>query len=174
MHTLWQDVRYGLRVLSKSPGFTLTAILTLALGIGATTAIFSVVYATMLKPLPYPEPQRIVRVWQLDEKSHASNFSDPNFEDLRDANRSFGAFAEYGFGVTTVTGGREALRINGASVSKGFFAALGIQPVLGRGFLPEEMQFGGNPVVLVSNNFWRSSLNASPDLANKKLTFDGK
>src|SRR5271154_3751966 len=101
MHTIWQDVRYGLRVLAKNPGFALAAILTLALGIGATTAIFSVVYATLLQPLPFPEPNRIVRVWEVSDEGSHNNFSDPNFEDLRDANRSFDAFAQYNLGTTT-------------------------------------------------------------------------
>ena len=174
MHTLWQDVRYGLRILSNNPGFAITAILTLALGIGASTAIFSVVYAALLQPLPYPQPERIVRVWELDDKGHQSNLSDPNFEDLRDLNRTFASFAEYASGITTVTGGREAVRINNAVVSKEFFDALGIQPVLGRSFLPEEMRFGGSPAVLVSNNFWRSSFGSNPDLSNRHLNFDRK
>jgi putative ABC transport system permease protein len=174
MHTLWQDVRYGLRVLSKNPGFAITAILTLALGIGATTAIFSVVYAALLQPLPYPQPERILRVWELDDAGHQNNFSDPNFEDLRDGNKSFESFAEFAPYVTTVTGGPEAVRINGAAVSKQFFGALGIQPMLGRAFLPEETKFGGTPAVLISNNFWRSSLGEIADFSKVHLNFDGK
>jgi putative ABC transport system permease protein len=174
MLTLWQDVRYGLRVLAKNPGFAMAAILTLALGIGATTSIFSVVYAALLQPLPFPDPNRIVRVWEVSDEGYHNNFSDPNFEDLRDANRSFEAFAQYGSYTTTVTGGREAMRVDEAPVSKQFLGAMGIQPVVGRGFLPEEMQFGGSPVVLVSYAFWRGSLGGDADLSKKHLTFDGK
>src|SRR5580693_1640981 len=95
MNGLWQDIRYGLRMLAKNPGFTAVAVLTLALGIGAVTSIFSVVYAVLLKPLPYPEPSRLMRVWQVDSEGEQGNLSDPNFEDLRDANRSFETLAEY-------------------------------------------------------------------------------
>lgn len=174
MHTLLQDVRFGLRLLTKNPGFAITAILTLALGIGATTAIFSVVYAALLQPLPYPQADRIVRVWEVGADGGQSNLSDPNFEDLRDSNHSFAAFAEYASGITTVTGVREAARFNNAAVSIQFFDAMGIRPVLGRTFRPEEMQFGASPVVLVSNNFWRASLGGNNDLTNKHLSFDGK
>jgi putative ABC transport system permease protein len=174
MLTLWQDVRYGLRMLAKSPGFAVAAILTLGLGIGATTSIFSVVYATLLQPLPFPEPERIVRVWELNDQGHRNNFSDPNFEDLRDASRSFQAFAQYASYTTTVTGARQAMRVGEAPVSKQFFGAMGIQPAIGRGFLPEETRFGGNPVVLVSYGFWRAALGGDPDLSRKHLAFDGK
>jgi predicted permease len=175
MHTLWQDVRYGLRLLLKSPGFAITAILTLALGIGASTAIFSVVYAALLKPLPYPQPDRIVRVWQVDDKGYKSNISDPNFEDLRDGTRSFSSLAEYSSSITeTVSLGRDVFRMNCTFVSKQFFDAMGIQPVIGRGFLPEETRFGGSPVVLVSNSFWKSSLGGDSDLSTKRVTFEGK
>src|SRR5579864_3192551 len=171
MHTVWQDVRYGLRLLLKSPGFAVTAILTLALGIGASTAIFSVVYAALLKPLPYPQPDRIVRVWEVDDKGHKSNISDPNFEDLRDGNRSCSSLAEYSSSITeTVSLGRDVFRMSGTFVSKQFFDAMGIQPVIGRGFLPEETRFGGSPVVLVSNSFWKSSLGGDSDLSTKHLT----
>ena len=174
MLTLWQDVRYGLRVLAKNPGFAMAAILTLALGIGATTAIFSVVYAALLQPLPFPQPGRIVRVWEVSDKGSHNNVSDPNFEDLRDGARSFASFAQYTASITTVTGGHEALRAGEAPVSKQFFAAVGVQPAIGREFLPDETRFGGNPVALVSYNFWRSSLQGDADLSAKHLTFDGK
>ncbi|HMI50119.1 MAG TPA: ABC transporter permease [Candidatus Saccharimonadales bacterium] len=174
MHTLWQDVRYGLRVLSKNPGFTLVVVLTLALGIGATTSIFSVVYATLLHPLPYPGPERIVRVWEVDAKGKRQNFSDPNFEDLREANRSFAALAQYGTGTTTVTGGSHALRVGAADVSRQFFEALGVQPAVGRGFAGEETRMGGNPVVLVSFSFWKSALGGAQDFSLRHLNFDGK
>ena len=172
MHTIWQDVRYGLRLLLKSPGFAVTAILTLALGIGASTAIFSVVYAALLKPLPYPQPDRIVRVWQVDDKGYKSNISDPNFEDLRDGSRSFSSLAEYSSSITeTVSLGRDVFRMNGTFVSKQFFDAMGIQPVVGRGFLPEETRLGGSPVVLVATPFGnRLSAEIRTSLQNASLS----
>lgn len=174
MHTLWQDVRYALRVLGKNLGFTTVVILTLALGIGATTAIFSVTYATLLRPLPYPQPEKIVQVWEQDSEGHRQNFSDPNFEDVRDGSQSFSSLAEYASSLTTITGGSEAVRLNVAAVSKQFFDALRVQPVLGRGFAAEETRMGGNPVALASSAYWKSALGGTQDIAGKHLTLDGK
>src|SRR6266849_1747888 len=173
MNSLWQDIRYGLRMLAKNPGFTTVAVLTLALGIGAVTSIFSVVYAVLLRPLPYREPSQLMRVWQVDSEGQQGNLSDPNFEDLRDANRSFEAFAEYSTWPVTLTGVQQPLRVNSGAVSKQFFRAMGVEPAMGRSFSEQESQFGGAPAILVSYSFWKNSLGGDPDFSNRRLNLDG-
>ena len=170
MDTLRHDLRYALRMMRKSPGFTAVALLTLGLGIGACTAIFSVVYGVLLAPLPYPDPEQIMQVWQVGPKGGRMSTSDPNFEEWREQNRSFQALAQYAWGATTITGGSEPVRASGARVSRGFFAALGVQPVIGRAFLDEELSEGAAPAVVVSHGFWQRFLGDDPDLSKHKLT----
>ena len=148
METMVQDLRYALRVLKKNPGFTFVTIFTLALGIGATTAIFGVVYGVLLRPLPYDKPDQLVQLREVDERGHGMNFADPNFEDIRSQNHSLQGLAEYGAGVESVSGGAEPTRTTVASVSQDFFPLMRVQPVLGRGFLPENHRFGAAPVAL--------------------------
>ena len=167
--SLWQDFSFALRLFVKTPSFSVSAILTLALGIGATTAIFSVVYGVLLRPLPYPQPDRIVHVWEQGDTGNRMNFADPNFEDIRSQNKSLLAVAEYNSGVATVAGSIEPARLNASSVSKDFFDVLGIHPVFGRSFAPEEQKFGAPPVALVSHSFWRQSLNSARDLSAVRL-----
>jgi hypothetical protein len=121
-------------MLRKSPGFTSVAILTLALGIGASTSIFSVVDAVLLRPLPYPNPQQIVRVWEQDPDGHRMNLADPNFDDFLAQNNTFASLAVYGYGLSSISGGSEPVRLNIAAVSSGFFKALGVEPFRGRAF----------------------------------------
>src|SRR5882757_9671466 len=155
METILQDVRYGLRMLRKSPGFTVIAVLTLALGIGATTAIFSVVNGVLLHPLPYEKPDQIVRLWELNARGQRVNFTDPNFEDLCSQNHSFQKLSEYGATLTSVSGGSEPTRTMVAAVSRDFFPLMRIQPVRGRGFASEDQRFGAEPTALVSYNYWQ-------------------
>src|SRR5271170_6468219 len=117
MDSLWQDFKYALRTLAKKPGFTLIALLTLALGIGASTAIFSVVDAVLLRALPYPSPEKIVRVWEQAPDGHRMNLSDPNFDDFLAQNNTFASLAAYGFGLTSISGGSEPVRVDIAVVS---------------------------------------------------------
>src|SRR5882724_7213095 len=117
MDSLWQDFKYALRTLVNNPGFSLIALLTLALGIGASTAIFSVVDAVLLRALPYPNPQRIVRVWERAPDGHRMNLADPNFDDFRTQNNTFASLAVYGYRLSSVSGGTEPVRINIAEVS---------------------------------------------------------
>jgi len=135
MDSLWQDFKYALRTLAKKPGFTLIALLTLALGIGASTAIFSVVDAVLLRALPYRSPEKIVRVWEQAPDGHTMDLSDPNFDDFLAQNNTFSSFAAYGFGQTSVSGGSEPVRVNIAVVSRDFFKALGVEPFRGRALL---------------------------------------
>ncbi len=174
LESLLQDLRFALRLFLKAPSFSISAILTLALGIGATTAIFSVVYGVLLRPLPYPHPDRIVRLWEQGAAGNRMNFADPNFEDIRSQNKSLLAVAEYNSGVATVTGAIEPARLNASSVSSDFFAVLGVHPVFGRSFAPEEQKFGASPVALVSHSFWRQSLNSTRDLSAVRLKINSQ
>jgi predicted permease len=156
-------------MLAKQRGFTALTVLTLALGIGATTAIFSVVYGVLLRPLPYPRPDRIVAVKEVSPKYGRMNFSDPNFEDLRSSNRSLQGMAEYSAWVQSISGATEPTRSKVATVSRDFFIALGVQPVIGRAFSPEDQREGASPAVLVSHTYWRQDLGGSADLSRYKL-----
>lgn len=170
-----RDIRFAFRTLSRAPFFTVIAILTLALGIGATTAIFTVVDGVLLRPLPYPEPQRIVRLWEVGAKGGEMNFSDPDFEDLQEQTRSFTSLAKASdWGIVSVVGGNEPVRAQSAGVGKEFFRTMGVQPLRGRFFVPEEQREGGTPAVVVSAGFWRSALGGAPIGSGLTLTFDGK
>ena len=127
METLLRELRYGLRILTKSPGFAAIAVVTLALGIGVSTAIFSVVDAVLLRALPYPNPQRIVRVWEQAADGHRMNLADPNFDDFRSQNNTFADLAAYAYWLSSVSGGSEPVRVNIAEVSSGF-CSLRISP----------------------------------------------
>jgi len=170
METIIQDLRYALRVLRKNPGFTFVTVFTLALGIGATTAIFGVVYGVLLRPLPYDKPDQIVQLWEVSDRGHRMNFTDPNFEDLRSQGHSLQGLAEYAAWVQPVLGGAEPTRTMVASVSQDFFPLMRVQPALGRGFLPENHRFGAAPVALVSYGYWRQYLGSATDLSAIKLT----
>ena len=174
MNRLLQDVRYAGRVLRKRPGFTATAVLTLALGIGAAVAIFSVVRGVLLEPLPYPQPDRIVQVWQVGDEGQRMMWSEPNFHDVRDQSRSFQALAAYANGLFTVTRpDQPAEEVLGAAVSDGFFGTIGTRPTLGRTPLPDEFDSAA-PVAVVSETFWRSSLGADPDALGRTIELDGQ
>jgi len=172
MNTLLQDFRYGLRMLAKNPGFTVVAVLTLALGIGATTAIFSVVYGVLLRPLPYHNPDQIVELWELNAKGGRMSFADPNFTDVRSQNHTLQGVAEFSAWLQSVSGGSEPTRTMVASVSHDFFLLMDVEPVLGRGFAPDEQRFGAAPVGLVSYAYWKQYLGGSEDLAKVKLTIE--
>ena len=169
MQTLWQDLRYALRMLGKNPSFTIAAIFTLALGVGATTTIFSVVYGVLLRPLPYRNPEKILRVWELSDAGGRMHFTDPNFEDLRAQNRSLQGMAEYYAGFENVAGLGEASRTMTAHVSNDFFQVMGVQPILGRGFAPEEQRFGASTAALVSYAYWKQTLGSTQDLSSIHL-----
>jgi putative ABC transport system permease protein len=170
METIIQDLRYALRVLRKNPGFTFVTVFTLALGIGATTAIFGAVYGVLLRPLPYDQPNQIVQLWELSDHGHRMNFTDPNFEDIRSQSHALRGLAEFGAGVESVSGGAEPTRTMVASVSQDFFPLMRVQPVLGRGFLAENHRFGAAPVALVSYGYWKQHLGSATDLSAVKLT----
>ena len=146
-----QDLRYAVRALIQRPGFTIVAVLTLALGIGATTAIFSVVYGVLLRPLPYPDSNRIMAVFEVTSKGRPSRLADPNFDDFRDQSRSFQAMAKYRDDVASVSGASQPTRTTVARVSPDFLEVFGIQPILGRDFSASDAKKGAGPTVLVSD-----------------------
>jgi predicted permease len=157
MQTLWQDLRYGARMLLKKPGFTLIAVLTLAFGIGATTAIFSLVNAVLLRPLPYPDAERLLSVGQQFKRGLAAA-GEPKFLFWREHNQSFEALAAYsGFGGAegNLSGGSEAEFVRGLRVSEDFFRVLGVYPALGRAFTNAEDTPGSAPVAILSDGLWR-------------------
>ena len=168
---MFQDLRYGARLLLKHRGFTAVAVLTLALGIGACTAIFSIVDAVLLRPLPYPEAEKIVSLREVDAKDRQNTFAEPNVLDVHARNHTLAAAAEYNMQLTTVLGGSEPVRTRVAYVSGEFFKTLGVQPATGRSFLPEEAKAGGPPVAVVSHGYWQRLLSGRNDLAATPLRF---
>jgi putative ABC transport system permease protein len=173
METLLRELRYGLRILTKSRGFAAIAVLTLALGIGASTAIFSVVDAVLLRALPYPNPQQIVRVWEQAPDGHGMQLADPNFEDFRTQNNTFAYLAEYAELLRSVSGGSEPVRVQIAEVTSGFFEALGVAPFRGRAFAPEEQRLPGTPAAIVSYSYWQRYLGGATDLSKFHLSMEG-
>ncbi len=175
MSTFIQDVRYGLRTLSKSPGFTIVAIITLALGIGANTAIFSIVNAVLLKPLPVPEPDRLLYVTSAfsNQQNVARSFamSYPDFFDLRSMAKSFTGLSAYHGDSFTLTGVAQPLHINGVSVSGDFFNVVGKLPELGRGFTLDEEK-PGSRVVVLSHHLWESSFHGDRSIVGRNITLD--
>src|SRR5437867_767602 len=169
------DLRYVLRALTRTPGFFALIVATLGLGIGATTAIFSVVSGVLLRPLPYPKPDRIVQIWQVNEKGSDVQFSDPNVNDVRAESHSFAALAEFeGGGTASVVTGGNAVRARITAVSREFFDVLGVHPMLGRTFVPEELRQGGTPAAIIANGFWRRVLGGSPAALGATLTLEGQ
>ena len=173
LRSVVSDCRFGLRQLSKNPGFTVVAVLTLALGIGATTAIFSVVYGVLLRPLPYNDSNRIMAVFEVTSKGTPSRVADPNFDDFRDQNRSFQAISKYSAGVASVSGASQPTRTTVASVSPDFLKVFAVEPILGRNFGADDAKKGAGPTVLVSYGYWRQHLGSTQDLSESHLKIDG-
>jgi len=176
MTNLLNDIRYSVRLMIRAPGFTAVAVLTLALGIGANTAIFSVVNAVVLRPLPYPHPERLVHgAWQF-ESGEIDAVTALVFEYWKDHTRAFESVAGYS-GINSgfnLAGGAEPERVRGLQVSEGFFRVLGIEPALGRGFLEEEDRPGSPPVVVVSDALWRGYFGSDPNLIGKEVQVNGR
>jgi putative ABC transport system permease protein len=171
MQTLWQDIRYGFHKLWKSPGFTLVALLALALGIGANTFIFSVVNALLLRPLPFPDADRITSVLAKDPDSGAlySSYSLPNYEDIRDRNHVFEQVAALTMSTEFLRSGDEPERLRGARVSAELFPLLGVKPLLGRTFSSDEERSSDSFIVL-SYDLWQRRFNGDPKIINQNLT----
>jgi putative ABC transport system permease protein len=171
-----QDLRYGVRMLLKHKGFTVIAALTLILGIGVNTAIFSVVNAVLLRPLPFPNPERIVWLRESHPPTNLPQFSVafPNFLDWRSQNQVFEQMAAYRDDGFNLQAGDEPKRVNGARVTVDFFATLGVQPIVGRAFLPQEDAPGGERVVILSDALWRQSFGGDPLLVGRQIKVDGQ
>jgi predicted permease len=171
---IWQDLRYGARSLLKKPGFTAVVVVTLALGIGANTALFSVVNGVLLKPLPYPQPDQLVTLHQSKPNFETGAIPYPNFRDLQKENRTFSAMAiSRGFDFSLIgTGAAE--RVSGRLISADFFSVLGVKPALGRTFAPGEDESGVGPVVLISANLWQRKFNSADNVLGKAITLDDK
>ncbi|HEY0081841.1 MAG TPA: ABC transporter permease [Pyrinomonadaceae bacterium] len=169
MNTFGQDIRYGLRMLWKSKGFTLVTIMALALGIGANTAIFSVVNTVLLKPLPYPNGERIVFIGEWSQQVPEMSVSYPNFMDWREQQQTMEQFAAFRSANYVLTGVGEPERLDGRQVSASFFNVLGIAPALGRAFSPDEDKPGAHPVALVSHGFWQRRLGGDASIINKQI-----
>jgi hypothetical protein len=174
MEMLIRQIRYALRSLLRRKSFTAIVVLTLALGIGACTAIFSVVDGVLLRPLPYPEAERIVQLREVNSKGGQMSFAEANFLDVRARTRTLEAVAQYNGGTTTVTGGIEPARAMVFRVSADFFRVLGTQPFLGRTFAAEESKPGGASVVVISYGFWQRMLGGKADLTGTTLRISDK
>jgi putative ABC transport system permease protein len=172
METLFQDVRYSLRMLAKNPGFTLIAVLTLALGIGANTAIFSVVNGVVLKPLPYPRPNQLVVLSETSKNFDRMSISYPNFLDWQRRNSTFASLAAYRNDDFSLTGAGDAERVHVGMVSAGFFEILGVRPVLGRLITREDDLRGAAPVALITAGLWQRKFGSSPDIVGKTIMMD--
>jgi predicted permease len=173
MGALWQDIKFGFRMLAQKPAFTAIALLTLALGIGANTAIFSVVNAVLLNPLPYPQSDRLMALCTKGPNFDCGSVSYPNFLDWQRENRDFQAMAAYRRDHFNLTGQGEAERLRGDMVSADFFSILGIKPALGRLFNAGDDHVGAEPVVLISSGFWKRKFGSSPDVIGKMMTLNG-
>jgi len=173
MGTLIQDLRFGLRMLCKSPGFTAVAVLTLALGIGANTAMFSVMQGVVLAPLQYVKPDRLVMVWENNPRFPRTWVSYPNFRDWQRSARSFQQMAAFRQEGVDFAGPGTPEHLNGKEISSGLFSTLGTELTLGREFSPEEDRFGGNPVAIITNRLWRNRFEGNPKALGKSLTLGG-
>ncbi len=176
MESLLKDIHYGIRNLLKHPGFTAIAVITLALGIGANTAMFSVINAVLLRPLPYHEPDRLVTIWE--ESPERSLYQMPvsfaNLRDWVDQNHTFDQISAYTFTNLNLTGAGEPARLGGVRVSANLFTLVGARPLLGRQFLPEEDKEGGNRVVILGHALWQSRFGSDPGIVGKPLTLDNE
>jgi putative ABC transport system permease protein len=169
-----QDLRFGLRQLRMQPIFTLVAVLTLALGTGATTLIFSVVNGVLLRPLPFPSSERIIRIQEKhDQSANASNLTYASFLDLGQQTDTLERIAAARFWTTNLTDGGEPERVNSLLVTSGYFSVLGLAPMLGRAFLPEEDAPGRDNVVILSHALWQRRFGADPDLIGKSIKAGG-
>jgi predicted permease len=171
---LIQDLRFGVRMITKTPGFTAVAVLTLALGIGANTALFSVVNGVLFNPLPYPEPEQLVTLHESKPNFEAGSISFPNFRDWRKDNTTFSMLGISRGNSFTLTGSGEAEQVRVQFVSTDFLPMLGVEPVIGRLFEEGEDEFGASPIVLISAGFWNRKFGSARDVIGKGLTLDGR
>jgi putative ABC transport system permease protein len=175
LEEIWQDLRYGARMLSKKPGFTLIGVLTLALGIGANTAIFSVINTVLIRELPFAEADRLVAIWETHPAVPIAPATIPEFQDWQAQAKSFDEMAVHSdrYRDATLATSNETLKVQGAPVSQNLFPMLGLKPILGRNFLPEEDKLGANKVIILSQGLWRQSFAGDPGIIGKSVSLDG-
>jgi putative ABC transport system permease protein len=173
MNTLLQDIRFAVRMLAKNSSVTAIIVVVLALGIGANTAIFSVVNAALLRPLPYADPDRLVRLSEDSPNVPGMSISYPNFLDWREQNKVFSGIAAMQFRSLNLTGNDEPERLAGRAVSAELFDVLGVKVAQGRSFVPEEDRPGANPVCIISNGLWQRRFGSDPGIVNKQITLSG-
>jgi putative ABC transport system permease protein len=174
MGTLLQDVRYALRVLLARKGFTAVAVTVLALGIGASSTMFSVLNTVLLRPLPYPDPDRLLMVWEHSSRIGRFSVSVPNFVDWRNEARSFEHLGAFTRATYNLTEGDEPKRLSGLAVTNGFLEALTVRPLLGRTFTREEERPGAGKVVVLGEDLWRSQFGGAPDVAGRTVSLGGE
>src|SRR5256886_517252 len=173
MNTLWQDIRYAVRMMGKNLSVTAIVVVVLALGIGANAAIFSVVNAALLRPLPYADPDKLVRLTEDSPNVPQMSISYPNSLDWREQNKVFSGIAAMQFRSLNLTGTDEPERLAGRGVSAEFFAVLGVRPELGRSFAGEEDRPGANPVCIISHGLWERRFGSDSAIINKQVTLSG-
>ena len=173
MNTLLQDLQYGFRMLLKHPGVTAIAVLTLALGIGANTAIFSVVNAVLLNPLPYKDPDRLVSLWENVPAHGRWRVAPANYTDWKKQNTVFEDVSAFSGWTMTLTGDGEPEQLLGGAVSSGYFAVVGVNPQLGRAFAPEDYEQGKGQVVILGHGFWQRRYGGDPNIINRTITLNG-
>src|SRR5271169_4188513 len=175
MRTVLHDLRYAVRQLAKAPGFAVIAILTLTLGIGANTAIFSVVNAVLLNPLPYPQPDRIMVLFHDKPNFRTGSISYLNFEDWRRENQSFSSMAAYReTGGVTLSGNGEPEVVEGQMISAGLFEILDVKPIAGRTFSTDEDRLGANPTAMISEGLWKRKFGSDPSILGRTIILDGE
>jgi putative ABC transport system permease protein len=172
MAGLVQDLRYALRRLGKSPGFTCAAIAILALGVGGTTAIFSALNPILFEPLPYPHASRIMMIWYAGEDGSRSPQTFHTYREVAERSRSFESFAVMKLWQPTLIGGNEPERIEGQQVSAGYFYTLGVSPAIGRDFYAADNVFNGPKVVILSNGLWRRRFAGDPAIVGREVRLD--
>ncbi len=168
-----QDLRYGIRILAKAPVFSLIAIFTLALGIGANTAIFSVVNGVLLKPLPFHDQDQLVSLFEEIPNFKNGSISYPNFKDWRQMNRTLVDMAAYRSVGFNLSGNGEPDRLHGEMISASFFDILGVNPILGRNFTADEDRLGANPTVMITEGLWRGKYGSRKDIIGQRMILDG-
>src|SRR5262245_38506031 len=178
MNTFWQDLRYAVRMLLRKPGFTVVAVITLGLGIGANTAIFSVVNAVLLRPLPFKEPGKLVRVYT-EFRSTSLNLpkfwmSAPEFLDIQKEANSWEEIGAWASGGANIETSGEPMRVTSSAVTRSLIDTLGVQPALGRNFTPEEDRVGGPTAVIISHSLWQRAFGGVSDIIGKDIRINAR
>jgi predicted permease len=173
MTGLRQDLRYAIRQFLKTPGLTAVVVITIALGVGANTALFSVVNGVLLNPLPYPQPEQLVALRESKANFEFGSIPYPNFRDWRKDNRTFSSMAVWRNSAFSLTGKGEAEQVSGQFISSDFFSIFGVKPLMGRTIAPGEDEIGAAPIALISEGLWRRKFGSAPDILGNGITLDG-